>query len=95
MSILFRALARGLLGLVVALALLYLADFVVWRIRVARGGGMDTVQVTRTVVAPLKGNREEYYPDGVEQVDCSQSIFQQSGSGACWYLRRHRSIEER
>ena len=84
-----------LLAAVVALALTYVVDFAVWRARVAAGGGMGTVQVERIVVAPLKGNKEEYYPDGSAQVDCSLSLFPQSGSGACWWLQRHRTVEER
>ena len=95
MGIIIRALGKVLLGLIAAFALLYVADFIVWRVRAAHGGAMDTVQVTRTVIAPLKGNKEEYYADGVMQVDCSQSIFQQGGAGACWWIRRHRSIEIR
>jgi hypothetical protein len=56
---------------------------------------MGTVQVERIVVAPLKGNKEEYYPDGSEQADCSKSLFPQAGSGTCWWLEGHRTVEER
>jgi hypothetical protein len=90
-----RLMGRLMLGLLVAAALVYVVDFAVWRVRVARGGGMGTVQVERIVVAPLKGNKEEYYPDGSAQVDCSDSIFPQAGSGACWWLSEHRTVEER
>ena len=83
----------GLLGLIAASAVLFLGDWAVWR---ARGtfstdhrGGIGTVTVSRFVVAPLKGNREEYYYDGKASVDCSRSIFPQTAAGPCWYVRRH------
>jgi hypothetical protein len=84
---------RGLIALVVAAALIYLGDWAVWRIRNATSkdgrGGLDTVTISRFVVAPLKGNKEEYYFDGKGPADCSRTLFPQAGAGACWYLRRH------
>jgi hypothetical protein len=89
----------SLLGLVVFIALLYLGDWGVWRARVALSkdhrGGIESVTVSRFVVAPLKGNREEYYYDGKAPVDCSQSIFPQTAAGPCWYVRRHPVVFER
>mgnify|MGYP001550454852 FL=1 len=78
-----------------ALACLYLGDFVVWRTRVALGGGMGKVSVSTIQVASLKGNKEEYYWDGTTEVDCSRSIFPQAGSGACWWLARHKVVFDR
>ncbi|MCU1322173.1 MAG: hypothetical protein JWM43_1822 [Acidobacteriaceae bacterium] len=86
---------RGLAGLVVLAALIYLGDWVVWRVRVAAGGGMEKVTVSQFVVAPLKGNKEEYYPNGRGQVDCSVSAFPQAGAGACWWVRRHPVVFDR
>jgi hypothetical protein len=90
-----RIAARALLSLAVALAVVYLGDMTVWWVRARMGGGMGTVTVSRFVVASLKGNKEEYYFDGTAEVDCSQSIFPQAGSGACWWVRRHRVVYER
>lgn len=84
--------AVGLLG---ALAVLYVGDWGVWRTRVAMGGGMGTVSVGTMIVTPLKGNKEEYDWGGTATVDCSKSIFPQAGSGACWWLRRHNVIYEK
>jgi hypothetical protein len=81
--------------LVVGLAVVYLADWAVWQARVRMGGGMGQVVVTRLAVAPLKGNKEEYYPDGTATVDCSKSLFSQAGNGACWWVERHRVVFER
>jgi hypothetical protein len=73
----------------------YPLDWAVWRVRVALGGGMDTVQVRRFTVASLKGNKEEYYPEGKDVVDCSRSVYPEAGAGACWWMRRHPEVIER
>jgi hypothetical protein len=90
-----RILIRILVGLVAVMALVYLGDWLVWRVRTGMGGGMGTVVVSRYVVAPLKGNKEEYYFDGRAAVDCSRSLFPQAGSGACWWVGRHPVVYER
>lgn len=90
-----RMVARVLSGLAVALAFLYVGDMAVWGVRAKLGGGMGKVTVSRFVVAPLKDNKEEYYFDGTAEVACSRSLFPQAGSGACWWLRRHRVVFER
>jgi hypothetical protein len=90
-----RIVGRVVVGLVAAMAILYLGDWAVWRTRVAMGGGMGKVSVSRIEVAALKNHKEEYYWDGTEDVDCSRSIFPQAGSGACWWLERHKVIFDR
>jgi hypothetical protein len=79
----------------VALVVLYVSDWAVWRVRVGRGGGMGSVVVSNIVVLPLKDNKEEYDWGGTADVGCSRSIFPQAGSGACWWLRRHNVVFER
>lgn len=90
-----RILGRTVAGLIVALVVLYVGDWAVWRVRVARGGGMGSVVVSSIVVLPLKDNKEEYDWGGTADVSCSRSIFPQAGSGACWWLRRHNVVFER
>ena len=85
----------GAFWLLVGVAALYVGDFAVWRIRVASGGGSDHVTVGLMQVATLKGNKEEYYPDGTEVVDCSKSLFPQTGAGACWWVESHKTVFER
>ncbi len=91
----WRIVIRTLVGLLLAAVLMYLGDWGIWRVRGGMGGGMGTAQVSRFVVAPLKGNKEEYYFDGTATVDCSKSLFPQAGSGACWWIERHRVVYER
>ncbi len=82
-------------ALAVGLLVMYAVDWGVWRVRVARGGGMGTVQVTWFQVAELKGSKEQFYPDGEDPVNCSQSVFPQGGSKPCWYLVNHPVVFER
>jgi hypothetical protein len=53
---------------------------------------MGSVTVNTIIVLPLKGNKEEYDEGGVATVPCSQSIFPQAGSGACWWLQRNKAV---
>ena len=90
-----QILGKVLVWLVVALAVVWLGDWGVWRVRVMRGGGMGKVSVSQFQVAPLKGNKEEYYYLGTADASCSVSIFPQAGSGACWWLERHKAVFDR
>ena len=87
-----RILKQVVLWVVVAGVLVWPADWAVWRVG---GSPMQQVEVTRFVVAPLKGGKEEYYPDGSAVVDCSRSLFPEAGQGACWWVQRHRVVYDR
>jgi hypothetical protein len=87
--------AKGAFWLLVFVALVYIGDWAVWRIRVAAGGGVGHVTVGLLQVASLKGSKEEYYSDGTKVVDCSQSLFPQTGAGPCWWVEGHRTVYER
>jgi hypothetical protein len=93
--VLQRIVGRALVGVLGALAVLYVGDWAVWRVQLARGSGMGTVAVGTLIETPLKGNKTEYDWAGNAEVDCSKSIFPQAGSGACWWLRRHPVIYEK
>ncbi len=84
-----------LAALAVGVLVMYIVDWGVWRIRVARGGGTGSVQVTWFQVAELKGGREQYYPDGEGPETCSQSVFPQGGMKPCWYVEKHPVVFER
>ena len=90
-----RILGWALLGTLGTLSVLYLEDWALWRVRMAKGDGMGKVTVNTILVTPLKGNKEEYDWDGSAEVDCSRSLFPHAGSGACWWLQRHNAIYER
>ena len=88
-------LGRTLAGLLIAALGLYAGDWCVWKIRVARGGGMGAVSVGVMIGTPLKGDKEEYDWAGIQPVDCSRSLFPHGADYACWWLARQKTIEEK
>lgn len=88
-----RLVARALMWMVAAAAVLWVADWLVWQGRMLGGKGYGKVSVDRIVVAPLKNNKEEYYPDGRVEVRCTRSAlpegFPQAGAKPCWWMERH------
>jgi hypothetical protein len=90
-----RILGRIAAVLLIATAVVWMVDWSVWRVRVARGGGMGTVQVTWFQVAELKGGKEDFYPDGEGPVSCSQAVFPHGGAKPCWYVVKHPVVFER
>ena len=87
-----RLRVRTAMGVGIVVIAAYPVDWAVWRVRVAMGGGMDTIQVSHFTVAGLKGGKSDYYIDGTTGVDCSKSLFPEAGSGACWWVRRHTDV---
>lgn len=79
---------RIALALVSAFVLLYGGDWAVYKVR---GSPQGSVTVSRTLVVPLKGNKQEYDYQGTSDVPCSVSLFSQDGESACWQLRRNQN----
>ena len=77
---------RIVLALVAAFVVLYIGDWIVYKLR---GSPQGIVKVSQTLVVPLKGNKQEYDYLGTSDVACSVSIFSQNGETACWQLRRN------
>ena len=80
---------RTLAILFALILLLYPVDWLIWSVRSAFGAGMDTVVVSASTAATLKGNHFEVYSPTVAPVACSRSLLPEAGAGACWWLRRH------
>ncbi len=87
-----RWIEAGLLTLLLGAIGLTAGDWAIWSLR---GRPLGHVVLTRMVVAPLKGNREEYYPDGTEVDSCSRSLLPWTGAGACWKVKQKPLIFER
>jgi hypothetical protein len=85
-GMILRWIALTLLGVLAVGALIFVGDYVIFFVR---GKPLDTVNVTRYMAAPLKGNKTEFYYEGSGPLSCSRSLFPQSGWQPCWYLRRH------
>jgi hypothetical protein len=75
--------------LLVAAIVLWVSDWAMFRVRLARGTAFDSVQVEQYLSTALKGNKQEYDYMGTVQMNCARAIFPHGGSPACWWLRRH------
>jgi hypothetical protein len=79
----------------ILLALVYLADFTWYELRLhfsKLGPAGGSVHRIRLLVIPNKGNRATFELDQVhpeEDVPCSHSLFPQGGTRPCWYVTRH------
>lgn len=74
--------------LTAAFVALYFGDWAVYKMR---GSPQGSVTVSRTLVVPLKGNKQEYDYLGTSDVACAVSIFPQDGESSCWQLRRNQN----
>ena len=94
-----RLLLRGVMGVLAAAAMVWAGDWLVWQGRTLAGSGYGTVTVDRFVVAPLKNHKEEYYPDGSVQVQCTRSLLPeglpQLGGKPCWWVERNPVVFDR
>ena len=90
-----RRLGQLAVAALVLLGVLYVGDWTVLRLRIARGTAYGSVEVNQFLATPLKGNKVEYDLMGTVQQTCSRSIFPQKGNPACWWLERHHVVYER
>ena len=94
-----RLVVRALMWIVMVAAGLWAADWLVWQGRALGGGAYGAVSVDRFVVAPLKNNKEEYYPDGRVEVRCTRSLLPeglpQPGARPCWWVERNPVVFDR
>lgn len=88
-----RLVLRALYWIIVLAAAFWAVDWIVWQGRALTGHGYGQVTVSRIVVAPLKGHKEEYYPDGTTVIRCTRSLLPeglpQDGGKPCWYVERN------
>jgi len=83
---------RVVLLLAAAFIIVYVGDWVVFRLR---GSPISKVTVSRYLTVPLKGRKLEYDYLGTTDVPCSVSLFSQAGRSPCWQLRRNTSQTEK
>ncbi len=76
--------------LVCALIALYIVDYAVLRVRVARHGSASALStVTVLYAAKLKDNKLNIFFDQPTKETCVRSIFPALGYTPCWYASRH------
>ncbi len=85
-----RAFARVAVGVAVVVLLLYAAEDVSLRLRMAsHRDATSTVDVQVVLAIPRKDGRTEFAPGDTVTETCVRSVFPHLGMAPCWYLRRH------
>lgn len=83
-----------------SLALLYGGDWAYVKWKMTRPGGtaasgiMGSVKVEPYWAIPLKDGKTEFSLDPPTEQPCIHSIFPHAGLTPCWYLSRHRMVQE-
>jgi len=87
-------LKRGALYLLFVLLILFVGDWIVFEVRLARGGGIRSVPVEQFLKTPLKGDKAEYDFVGTAPESCSITMSPQYANSQwnppCWWLNKHR-----
>ncbi|HEX3893147.1 MAG TPA: hypothetical protein VHW46_11300 [Terracidiphilus sp.] len=86
-----RWLLRAVLVLIALGIATYAVDWIAFRLQ---GSPQSSVTVNRTLVVPLKNNKQEYDYVGTFDEPCSVSLFPQVGLTPCWQLRRNPNENE-
>jgi hypothetical protein len=77
---------RASVFLAASVLVTFVGDWIAFKLE---GSPQSAVTVNRTLVVPLKNNKEEYDYLGTFNEPCSVSLFPQSGLSPCWQLRRN------
>ncbi|HLH01264.1 MAG TPA: hypothetical protein VKX25_00715 [Bryobacteraceae bacterium] len=89
-QIIARLLRNTLLTIVLLLAVVYVCDYLVLRIRIAMGRtATGSVTVRPVYAVPQKDKKTEFLVGDPVQQSCVHSIFPHMGDAPCWYLERH------
>ncbi|HTU33212.1 MAG TPA: hypothetical protein VMF66_05360 [Candidatus Acidoferrum sp.] len=90
MKRIFQFALRGLFGIVVLIAILWIADWISFQYRLSKhtaGDPLQTMRIQSTYAIPHKNGQAEYVFGPPETVTCARSIFPHGGDPPCWYLR--------
>lgn len=85
---------RGLFGVLVLIALIWIGDWISFRYRLSKGTPGDpteTMQIRTSYAIPHKDGRAEYVFGEPQTVTCARSIFPHGGDPPCWYLQKSAS----
>jgi hypothetical protein len=85
-------LERTVLGVLIALPVVYAGDWLQYRYRLAYKTAFDAVTVNQFITVPLKIGRNEYDYAGSQQVPCVNALFPWAGDDPCWWVRRHTDV---
>jgi hypothetical protein len=83
-------LRKILTWVVIGTIVLYAGDYLSVRYGIPGGRPtFGTIQVHPYMAVPLKGGKEEIYPEEPQVQRCVQSLFPHLGEKPCWYVKRH------
>ncbi|HEX5424833.1 MAG TPA: hypothetical protein VFW94_14895 [Candidatus Acidoferrales bacterium] len=91
MKRIFQIALRGLFGVIVLIAVLWIADWISFQHRLSKhkaGDPLQTMRIQPTYAIPHKDGRVEYVFGEPQNVMCARSIFPHGGDPPCWYLRK-------
>ena len=86
---------RGVIAVIVLLAVVYAGDYVLVRWKMAHpkaGEAFGTVQMERLYAIPQKNGKTDYEFDAQQPevtTPCVHAIFPHLGDAPCWYLQRN------
>ncbi len=81
---------RGVLGLAIAVALVYVVDAAILRFRATTNrNAFSTVTVHPYFAVDRKDKKTEYMYEDPKDETCVNSLFPHLGDSPCWYVRRH------
>ena len=84
-----RLVTLALIWLIVAVCVLYLADYARLRYKIHRNSqAYGSVKIQNYYAVKLKSGKVEYYFDNMKVQPCSNTLFPQMGYTPCWYLQR-------
>jgi hypothetical protein len=85
-TILQDAIRKTAIVVIAAVCLLYVGDYLLFRIRLARNSGtIETISVYDS--AKLKNGRVEVFYDVPLPETCVHSLFPHQGYNPCWYAK--------
>lgn len=84
-----RTLLWSVLAVLGTAALAFVADFIVFRLRVANGKVFGSVIVSRYYAVAQKNGKTQFIFDPPQAETCVNALFAHRGISPCWYLRRH------
>jgi hypothetical protein len=88
--------ALTLIALIFVCALLYAADYLMWRYKLATGRGpYGTVTVQFHYAIQEKNGKTEYEYQPPQPDICVNALFPHGGYSPCWYQRKHPEREIR
>lgn len=86
-----RHVKHALTGMIVLLLVVYVGDYVLVRVRIAKQlDPYGMVQVHRSYAVTMKNGKPEYFFEPPADQTCVNSLFPHFGYSPCWFLRRRK-----